>query len=147
MPATSTAVNGCGWNIMMADEQGVLRDISGSSNEFSLDFSNELGEYKVFGVRAMNRLECGVDASLELTALYSRALFEAANLIKYWKELRGRRLFQISGPSNAPGNDRYTGYFLYEKINISVKADDAKPIPVKMTLKPDGDVVYMPIPG
>lgn len=147
MPATTTAVNGCGWNILMADEQGVMRDISGSANEFSLEFSNELGEFKVFGVRALNRLECGTDANLELTALYSRAMYEATDLIKYWKDLRGARLFEINGPSNAPGNDRYQGYFLYEKINISVKADDAKPIPVKMTLKPTGDVPFMKIPG
>lgn len=147
MPATSTAVNGCGWNIMMEDEMDVLADISGSANEFSLDFSNELGEYKVFGDKAMYRLECGTDANLELTILYTQGYREGYDMLKRWKQLRGNRLIQINGPSNAPGNDRYQGRFLYEKMNLGVKADEAKPIMVKVTLKPVGDVVWMPIPG
>ncbi len=147
MPVTSTAVNACGVNIQLEDEMGLMADVSGSSNEANLDFSNTLGDYKVFGDRATYRLECGEDGSLELTVLFTRTQREAMDILNRWRKLRGRRRCVINVPENEPGAGRYEAYYRWEKINIPLKADEAKPIMVKATLKPDGYIDFQPAPG
>jgi len=72
MVATSTAINGCDAQILMAGPDGTMYDISGSSNEFTLDFNNVIGDYKVYGSKWPLRLQCGKDASLTLNVVYTK---------------------------------------------------------------------------
>jgi hypothetical protein len=146
MPATTTATNACGVSIFLDDAGGTLRDISGSSNEVNLKFSNSLGEYKVFGDSSTYRIECAQDASLEMTILYTRTNNEGMDILKNWRETRGARTVQINMPTNTPGADRYTGEFFYEDIDIPLKADEAKPVMCKVTLKPNGYVDLSVVP-
>ncbi len=147
MPTSTTTVNACGVSILLADEMGQMVDISGSSNEANIDFDNALGEYKAFGDSAMFRLECGTDGSIDFTAFYSRGLREAYDLLKRWRKLRGPRMIQINVPGNTAGADRYQAQVLYEKISLPLKSDEAKPIMVKASLKPNGYIDWYPIPG
>lgn len=62
MPATGTAINGCDAVIRMRDSAGAYRNVSGSSNNFTLDLQNEIGEFKPFGTDWKVRLTCGKDA-------------------------------------------------------------------------------------
>lgn len=146
MPTTSTAINACGASILIENEFGELIDISGSANEVNLDFDNDLGEFKVFGDRAKYRLECGLDTSLDFTALYTTGQREAMDLIKSWRQNRGARRIQVNVPRNVSGADRYEGRFFYEKINIPLKADEAKPVMSKVSAKPNGEVTYTKVP-
>lgn len=140
MPTSSSVINACGVTIEIEDENGVLVDISGSSNEVQPDFEQKLGEYNVFGDRATYRIECKEDASLKLVALYSTAMREARDLLKRWKMLRGQRRIVVYVPNKANYTDRFDGQFLWEKLSIPLKADEAKPIMVQADLKPSGVV-------
>jgi hypothetical protein len=135
MPSTDSAINACGAIIRVADEFGDLIDISGSSNEVSLDFDAELGDYKVFGDAAKYRLECGIDASLDLTVVYTTGTREGMSILKRWRKNRGLRVVHV-----LVGADLYKGSFLLEKMSLPLKSDDAKPIMVKASLKPNGNV-------
>lgn len=138
MPATTTARNACGVKIEMDDDTGVLREISGSANEVNLNFEHQLGEYKVFGDRAMYRLECGVDATLEMTVLYTTGASEGYDIMRRWRELGGLRTVRLTLPTS--GGETYQGEFLVESIELPMKSDEAKPIMVKASLKPSGIV-------
>ena len=146
MPTTSTAINACGVTILIENEFGEMIDCSGSANEANLDFDNDLGEYKVFGDRAKYRLECGLDTSLDFTAIYTTALREAADLLKTWRVQRGQRRIRICVPRNVSGADAYEGRYFYEKINLPLKSDEAKPIMSKVSAKPNGEVNYFKVP-
>lgn len=137
MPTTTTTVNGCGAVITLEDgaETPTAVDISGSSNEFSIDFDNTLGTYKAFGDAATYRMECGTDASIDITIMYSTGASEGMRLLKAWKAARGARGVVIT-----LGSDTYTADVFWEKISFSAKSDDANPVAVKVTLKPHGAV-------
>jgi hypothetical protein len=139
MPATSTAVNACGVRILIDDEHGQLADVSGSANEFNLEFSKELGEFKVFGSGSYNRIECGEDAQLDITVLFTKATREGFDILKRWQVLKGKRTIRVEVPQ---AGDAWQGEYFLEKFPIGGKADDAKPIMVKATFKPDGEVGY-----
>lgn len=146
MPSTSTAINACGVAILIENEFGELIDCSGSANEANMDFDNTLGDFKVFGDRASYRLECGLDAALDFTALYTTAMREAMDLIKNWRVTRGQRRIRICVPRNISGADAYEGRFFFEKINLPLKSDEAKPIMSKVSVKPNGEVNYFKVP-
>ena len=55
MALTSTAINMCNAVIHMADNLGVTYDISGSSNNFDIENTNDIGDYKVFGTAGRGR--------------------------------------------------------------------------------------------
>src|SRR5574342_898822 len=69
MHQSSTVFNFCNASIRLQDENGLDVDVSGSSNEVTIDFDNDLGDYKAFGERWKGRLECGSDASIKLKIL------------------------------------------------------------------------------
>lgn len=133
MPSTGTAINGCGAIIKLANAGGVLTDISGSSNEATIDFSSELGDYKLFNDANYYRLECGRDAEIKLSIVYTTAAAEAMDILKRWRQTRGKRALEIT-----IGNDVYSGEVLMEKLSLPIKADEAKPIMVEANLKPNG---------
>lgn len=143
MPTTSTAINACNAAILMAGPTGTMYDISGSSNEFTLDMNKDLGEFKVFGDAWRYRLECGKDATLSLTAVYTRAVNEALDLLRDWFfSGSGARFIQLNLPSNEVAADRYEGYFMLESLSIPGTSDEAAPIMVAASLRPNGAVTY-----
>lgn len=146
MPTTSTAINACGVTILIENEFGDFIDCSGSTNEANIDFDNTLGEFKVFGDRANYRLECGLDASLDFTALYTTGMREAMDLIKTWRANRGQRRIRVCVPRNVSGADAYEGRFYWEKINLPLKSDEGKPVMSKVSAKPNGEVNYFKVP-
>ncbi len=146
MPATSTAINAKNCKIYLDDELGVLQDISGSANEVQLDLDQKLGDFNVFGDDDTYRLEGKRDNSADLSILYTKASKEGFKIIKQWRETGGARTLRVDVPDSTQGNDRYEGEFLYEKISIPLKTDEAKPIPVKITLKINGKLTPTTVP-
>lgn len=145
MPATTTAVNACGVKIELDNAAGVLTDISGSSNEATIDFKIDLGEFKVFGDAWRRRLACGKDASISLRVIYTTAADEGLDLVRDWffsSDYKTARTCRISIPDGTNGSDSYTCEVLLESFNIPTKSDEAAPIMVAVELKPTGEVTY-----
>lgn len=140
MAQSTTSQNACNVQIQLADENSLLQDISGSSNEASMEFDNTLGKIKVFGTEFPIRLQCGKDASISLKSLWSTALNEARDILD---EIEfgsgGRRLMRITIPNGSVGSIMYHGYVQLEKYSIPIKADDANPILISADFKPTGN--------
>lgn len=141
MPTTTSTVNGCGAIITLEDGTEAVVDISGSANEFSINFDNTLGDYKVFGDANTYRMECGRDASIDLTILYSTGTGEGWAVLKQWRAVRGLRAVTIT-----LGEDVYSADVYWEKISLGAKSDEATPVMVKATLKPNGAVTIGAVP-
>lgn len=143
MAQSTTAVTACDVVIEIADENDILVDISGSSNEFNMSFSKNIGSMKVFGNDFPIRRQCGSDCSIDLTSIYSTALNEARDLLHEWQfGSGGTRRFRVRVPDGSVGGFTYYGRVVLSKMDIPLKADDATPIPIKVSLMTDGDVSY-----
>lgn len=145
MAATNTAVNACDAVIKVDDENGVLKDISGSTNEVNLSLEKKTGEVKVFGTDWPIRMTCGRDGQLELTIVYSTGLEEGKDILNEWffGPLNNARTVQVILPEAGAGSDIYYGeYVLTNYEPFGAKADEATPIMVKATLKPHRQLDY-----
>lgn len=144
MSATSTAVNACDAGVWLDDDAGVPKNISGSSNQVTLDFSNEIGEYRAFGDKWPRRLECGKDARFRLRLIYSTASDEAVDILKTWffADTPGNRTLTVYVPDKNVGSDRYQGEVKIDTWTGSLDRGDAGPIMVDLNLLPDGAVTH-----
>lgn len=141
MTQTTTAVNACDVAIWLDDDAGVPKDISGSSNTASMNFSNQLGAVRNFGTRWQIRLECGKDATFDLSAVYSTAADEAVDILKNWYfNNPGDRTLTIYIPDKNVGSDMYQCEARLQDLKIPVEAASADPIVVTATLLPNGPV-------
>lgn len=141
MAQTTSAVNACDAVVSLDNGDGIPYDISGSSNEVSMDFNNDLGEYKTFGTRWRGRLECGSDAAIKLGIIYSQTDSEGFTILREWFfNERGSRTLTVDIPDSNVGGDRYTMEVFLEKMSVPATADEAGPIMVSCDLKPTGTV-------
>lgn len=148
MAATTTAINACDAVIQLDDDLGALQDISGSSNNAELGFTQEVGEYQVFGGGWVKRLACARDATLSLSLVYTTATDEAMDVLKDWffSNPGTKRTCQIDVPDSTSGNDRYSGEFYLVSLDIPLDVEEAGPIMCSAELAPDGGVTLAVIP-
>jgi hypothetical protein len=138
MPTATDVINACGANVKLDNASNTLVDISGTGNEANIDLDQELGEYKVFGNAYKYRIACARDGSVELTVFYSTSSADGFALLKDW---------YFNSPNTARtlkvtvGSDEYTGEMMLEKLTFPLKADEAKPIAVKASLKAHGAII------
>ena len=85
MAETTTALNACDVSVWLDNAAGTLKDISGSSNSMTLNFTKNNGSLQVFGTKWQIRLSCGKDATFTLIAVYSSATDEAADILKAYR--------------------------------------------------------------
>src|SRR5574342_12650 len=144
MHQSSTVFNFCNASIRLQDENGLDVDVSGSSNEVTIDFDNDLGDYKAFGERWKGRLECGSDASIKLKILTSTAANEAYYIWKRWYfGTRGGRRLKIYVPDANTGSDIYQATVKLASANgLGGPADEAKPGMITLDLKPHLGVTH-----
>lgn len=140
---TTTAINACNALIEMDDAGGTPVDISGSSNTANLGFSNTIGSAFTFDGDYPVRIECKKDASLEISALYTRIATEALDLFVEWYQAGGRRTIAIYPNGQDTGERYYSAEWRLESMDIPIDASDANPIVVSMTLVPDGAVNFL----
>lgn len=139
MPQTTSQVNACDAGIFLDNAAGGLVDISGSSNEASMDFTNQLGELYTFGGRFPIRQECKSDATINLNMIYTLDDAEAMTIFKDWYyTTRGQKTLKIYIPSTAEGSDVYTFEVFLESMNIPITATDPNPILASCVLRPTG---------
>jgi hypothetical protein len=143
MPVTGTAINGCDAVVLLKDATSVMRNVSGTGNNIKLDLSKDLGDFKVFGDAWRYRLECGKDASLDFDVVYSQDVDGGLDILRDWYfNGHGARTIQINLPDNSIGSDRYEMEAMLESLSIPISAEEAGPITVSATLKPNGPVLY-----
>lgn len=140
MTESTTIVNACDVAFWIDDANGVLRDVSGETNQCSMALSRNVGATPVFGSRWPRRRMCGNDCKIDFTVLYSTAANEALDILKDW--IMGTdddpRTVNIFIPDKNPGSDKYYGEFVLESLNIPLMAGEGKPIEVTGSLLVDG---------
>lgn len=142
MAESTTVVNACDVVLKLDDDSETLVDISGSSNQISMNFDHDIEAYKVFGTTWRRRLECGKDANFSLRVLYSEAASEAAAIIKDWYFTNppGDRSFEVYVPDESAGSDRYYGEVKIASMAFELVSDAAGPIIITASLVPNGEV-------
>lgn len=146
MAQTTTAVNACDVVVNLDNTAGTLVDISGSSNEVSMDFNNSLGEFRTFGTEWPVRMQCGADATISFNAIYSTTASEAVDILKDWFFTdRDSRTIRVDIPDSSVGSDRYTFEVYLETMSVPVAVEEPAPILVSATMKPTGEVTLSTI--
>lgn len=140
MPERKTAVNACAVIIKIQNELGQMVDISGSANEATIKLERDLGDYVVFNDKNTYYIECKEDATVDLTCIYTQKQNEGADILKRWWTMGGPRTIQIFIPQGTKGYDQWQGEAICESQEYPLKADDAKPIMIKTSLKMDGGI-------
>lgn len=143
MTQTTTAINACNVKIFVDDADGNPQDVSGSSNQSSLGFSRQMGSAFTFDGDYPIRIECKKDASLEISALYTRQDGEARDIFESWYEDGGRRTVTIYPYGQDTGNRYYTGEWRLEELNIPLDGSDPNPVVLTITCVPDGHIDFL----
>jgi len=140
MTQTTTYINACDASIWLDNSSGTLTDISGSSNNISMEFTQIIGELSTFQQKWPVRLSCRKDCTFTLGAVYSTAADEAIDILNdwFWATTPGLRTLTVYLPDKNVGSDKYAGEVVLETLTIPVVADDASPIPVTAVLRPSG---------
>jgi len=146
MTQTVTAWNACDAVIKIDNLSGVLTDYSGSSNEVSIDFNNDIGAYKTFGTKWKGRIPCGKDAKIKIKIVASKDTAEALkNTLDWFFNTSNSRSFQVDAPDSTTGSDRLSAEVVLESFSIPLPADSADPVMCEINLLPNGAVTWATI--
>lgn len=140
MPQTNSQINACDAVIKLQTVSGNLMDISGSSNEVSMDLTNDVGQLTTFQARFPVRSSCKSDATINLRVIYTMSQAEAMQILKDWyfNHHGTIRRIQIYLPDDDAGSDMYQFDVILASLNIPVQSSDANPILVSAVLNPSG---------
>lgn len=146
MSQSTTVWNGCDVVLKLDNSSNVLTDISGSSNDVSIDFSQDIGDYKTFASKWKGRIPCGKDAKIKLKIVASKDTAEALkNILDWYFTTGGSKSIQIDAPDSTTGSDRFTGEVVLESFSIPLTADDASPVMAEVNLLPNGALSWATI--
>jgi len=140
MTQTTTYVNACDASVWLDNSAGTITDISGSSNNVTMEFIQVIGELSTYQQKWPVRLSCRKDATFTLNAVYSTTADEAVDILNDWffATSPGLKTFTVYVPTKNVGSDKYSGEVVLESLSIPVSADEASPIPVTAVLRPSG---------
>jgi hypothetical protein len=140
MPETTSAINACNVALHLDNSSGVPVDISGSANRVEPQFSQQIGEYQVFGGAWLKRLVCKKDATLNLQIVYSTAANEGWKILKDWWQNHNDepRTVRFMVPEEEIGADDFSGEFLISTMNAPFDGTQAGPVLVALTLLQTG---------
>lgn len=143
MPTTTSAINARDVVVYLDNDVGSLVNISGSANEISIKMGNAIGDFNVFTDKYTYRTEGVQDISVDMTVVFTKVSAEAVDMLRLWKSQGGNRTIQINVPvGSGTLTDRYQGEVFWESLDIPLKADEAKPIMVKCSMKVSGDLPW-----
>jgi len=139
---TTAAINACDV-VVKLDNDGnpqTLVDISGSSNQVTMNLTNALGVLHMFGSRWPIRLECKSDAEITLRAVYSEVDAEAVRqLLRWYFTDRGHKTLTVDVPDGSAGGDKYTFEVFLASLSIPLDGADANPVLVEAVMQPTGE--------
>lgn len=140
MAQTTSAVNACDVVVQLDDADGTLTDISGSSNQASINLSANTAETYTFSGDFAIKKSCKKAVSISLSVLYTTEDAEGSNILLDWyfNSLNTSRSIQIDVPNSNAGSERYAGEVILESLSVPLTADDAGIIIVSASLSNDG---------
>lgn len=145
MAQTTSQISSCDTTIKLDDENGILNDITGSSNSVSIERLQNVGDgLKTFGTDFPVRQACGRDANISLRVVYSQADNEALYILNDWyhNHKGTSRSFQVDVPDSNPGSDRYAFEVFLQSLRFDDEAGSADPIMVEVALRPTGTFTW-----
>jgi hypothetical protein len=142
MAQTQTAVNACDVNIHLDNAAGNLTEISGSSNQCSLDITRNVAEVFTFDGDWSIKKSCKSSISVSIQALYSTIQNEAVDVLEDWifDQPTASKTLRIDVPDSSVGSTRYEGEFIIESYGVPLAASEAGVIVCSATLSNDGAV-------
>lgn len=145
MPQTTTAISACDAAIALDSDAGVLTDISGSTNQVELEFTNNEGTAHTFLGDFPIRKLCGKDCNGTITVIYTTTADEAWDLIKGWYHVYdgAARTLRIEPQGVGSGYDRYEGEFVLLNYSHPLSSSDAGPITVTANIACDGEIYLL----
>ena len=144
MPLTTSAQSWCDASVWLDDATGTPRNISGSTNQVSLDLDHPLGEVYAFGTVWPTRIECGKDATINLDVLYTMTANEGKDILLAWffATTPGNRTFTFYAPSKNVGSDKFECEAKIESLSLSGQAGSSDPCMVSAVLRPSGEMTH-----
>lgn len=142
MAQTTNAINACNVVLTVDDSTGTPVDISGSSNQASMDFSLQVAETFTFDGDWAIKKSCKKSVALTIQTLYSLSDAEGSNIMEDWfhNSSGTSRTVTIDVPDGTGGSFSYSGEFILESYGLPVSADDAGVILMSFSLSNDGAV-------
>jgi hypothetical protein len=147
MVQTTSQVNACDVVVTLDDQTGTPADISGSSNQVTMNLTNDSGTTQTFGAGGTGRFpvrtQCRSDAEITFRAVYSRDDGEAMRILLDWFFIaRGHKTLEVNIPDDGVGADKYTFEVILQRMNVPVDGTSADPILAECTLQPTGEFTW-----
>lgn len=142
MAQTTTSVNACDVNIFLDNAAANLTEISGSSNQCSLDISRNVSETYTFDGDWAIKKSCKSAVTVSVQALYSTTQNEAVDILEDWifDTPTTAKTLRIDVPDSAIGSTRYEGEFIIESYSVPLSAAEAGVIVCSASLSNSGTV-------
>ncbi len=142
MGQTTSSVNACDVNIWLDNAAENLTEISGSSNQCSLDIARQVSEIYTFDGNFAIKKSCKSAVTVSLQALYSTTQNEAVDILEDWifDTPTTSKTLRIDVPDSSIGSTRYEGEFIIESYSVPLSAAEAGVIICSATLSNDGTV-------
>lgn len=142
MTQTTTAVNACDVVISIDNSGGTLTDISGSSNQCSLDIGRNVAEVFTFSGDWSIKKSCKSSVTVAVQVLYSTTADEGRDLLEDWifDSPTTDKTVQIDVPDSSVGSTRYAGEFTIESYSVPLAASEAGVIICSANLSNSGTV-------
>jgi hypothetical protein len=142
MAQTTTAVNACDVVISIDNSGGTLTDISGSSNQCSMDIARNVAEVYTFSGDWAIKKSCKSSVTVAVQVLYSTTADEGRDLLEDWifDSPTTDKTVQIDVPDSSVGSTRYSGEFTIESYSVPLAASEAGVIICSANLSNSGTV-------
>jgi len=142
MADTTTAFGSSDVELRLADDAGVLVDITGSTGKLSTNFSRKIGEFNVFGGDYPIRTAGKKDATFNVTGVASTGVDEFRDLIESWhfSDDNEPRAFEFDMPNSSPGSYTYSGMVFLKSFKFEPDAESEDPIMYEVEFIPSGAI-------
>jgi hypothetical protein len=119
-----------------------LTDISGSSNQCSLDIARQVAETYTFSGDWAIKKSCKSAVTVALQVLYSTTQNEGVDILEDWifDSPTTAKTLQIDVPNSSVGSTRYAGEFVIESYSVPLSASEAGVIVCAASLSNSGTV-------
>lgn len=149
MAQTTTHANACDVALYVDDVSGTPVNISGSTNQVSMELTRTLGSLVTFEGNWDIVTACKRSGTLTVGAVYSTSATEARELLEGWffGDTGGAdsRTIRIDVPNSNVGSRRYTAECVIESMSLPIDASTADPIAMTFQLRTNGTVTRLGI--
>lgn len=142
MAQTTSFANACDVVISIDDSNGDLTNVSGSTNNVSMELTRTVGSLTTFEGTWDVVLTCKRSGTITVGAVFSTSATEARELLEGWffGDDSGPilRTIQIDVPNSSVGSKRYSSECVVESQSFPIDASSADPIALTFQLRTSG---------